>query len=274
MANKVSVEEEKRGETKAAACWTGTGDVGWLSKCSPHNWTATTERGWFRVYLPFDGEQHLFSNLWTCNRAQILPYVTLCWRPSRVLASPWTRCAAGLLRSRPMTTRSCSEPLRLAIRQDELMVFGEDKLVSIQKSVAAQVSGRLLLLEEFGEHKESKEVIPAGFSAMDRAKVSTPNIFIAVNGQTCRRFLPRSLWRCRLKAGQTLRMTRQQEVGLSSVRVYVAAQSLNCPLALNPLPGGHHLPHRRCDPQRKLNVSCPFSLHYVNVQLSQCSLTK
>lgn len=49
------------------------------------------------------------------------------------------------------------------------MVFGKgDKLISIQKSLAAQVSDRL--------------------SAMDRANASTPNIFIAVNGQTCRRF--------------------------------------------------------------------------------------
>lgn len=51
------------------------------------------------------------------------------------------------------------------------MMFGEDKLVSIQKSLAAQVSDRLLLLEEFGEHKEFKEVIPAVFSVMGRANI-------------------------------------------------------------------------------------------------------
>lgn len=144
-----SVEEEKRGETKAKACWTVTGDVSWLSKCSPHNWTATTERGWFRVYIPCDEQvcNIFFPTCWPAI-AQIL-----CWRPPRVVASLRTGCAADLLRSDGNAERTpdnngiiaacpAAKPCSWPSGKDECMVFVEDKLVFFQKSLAVQVSDR------------------------------------------------------------------------------------------------------------------------------------
>lgn len=128
-----------------------------------------------------------FSNSCSCDRARILPYATLLLETLESLGVP-----TDTLRCRIIAACAAASPCS---RPSDKTAFGEERLVSFQKSVAAQVSGRLQLPEEFGGHKESQEAAPAGFSAVDRAKASTHSIFIAGNGQTCRRFLPRSSWR-------------------------------------------------------------------------------